>query len=93
MIDGIMSNIISSQLNIDENGQALCGVLQVPHHGSESNWLAWRGTSINSQIYVIPFGLGNRYRHPHTDTIDDLTLSHKHIQLVNQIQDFEYYID
>lgn len=94
MIDNVMAKIIMSQLKlIDEKEKSLCGVLQVPHHGSKPNWLAWKGTAIDSQIYVIPFGLGNRHRHPNTDTIDDLVLSQQHIQLVNQIQNFEYYID
>lgn len=94
MIDNVMAKIILSQLKLtNDKEKSLCGVLQVPHHGSKANWLAWKGTTIDSQIYVIPFGLGNRHRHPNTDTIDDLVLSQQHIQLVNQIQNFEYYID
>lgn len=94
MIDNVMAKIILSQLKlINDKEKSLCGVLQVPHHGSKANWLAWKGTAIDSQIYVIPFGLGNRHRHPDTDTIDDLVLLQQHIQLVNQIQNFEYYID
>ena len=94
MIDNVIAKIILSQLKlINDKEKSLCGVLQVPHHGSKANWLAWKGTAIDSQIYVIPFGLGNRHRHPHTDTTDDLLLSQQHIQLVNQIQKFEYYID
>lgn len=94
MIDNVMAKIILSQLKlINDNKKSLCGVLQVPHHGSKANWLAWKATAIDSQIYVIPFGFGNRHRHPNTYTIDDLVLSQQHIQLVNQIQNFEYYID
>ena len=94
MMDNIMAKIILSQLNLtNDNEKSLCGVLQVPHHGSKANWLAWKRVAIDSQIYVIPFGLGNRHRLPNTDTIDDLVVSHQNIQLVNQIQRFEYYID
>lgn len=94
MIDYIIEKLILSQLKqFEDKKQPLCGVLQIPHHGSKKNWIAWRHTSINSQVYVIPFGLGNRHRHPHPDTIENLISTKQSIQFVNQIQNFEYYID
>ena len=94
MMDNVMENIILSQLkNEGLNDQVLFGVLQVPHHGAKDNWLALKKTSIASEVYVIPFGLGNRHKHPNTTTIDDLVYDKKNIQFVNQIQSFEYYID
>lgn len=80
-------------LQFRDKNQPLFGVLQIPHHGSEENWIAWRQTSINSQVYVIPFGFGNRHRHPHPDTIENFISTKQSIQFVNQIQNFEYYID
>ena len=94
MVDNTMKKLILSQLNSTNSSlKSSCGVLQVPHHGSKNNWNAWSNISINSQLYVISFGLGNRHKHPHPDTIDDIILSKKQPYLVNQIQDFEYYID
>jgi len=94
MVDNIMGKIILSQLKqFAAECRLPCGVLQVPHHGSEHNWKAWRNTSIDSQVYVIPFGLGNKDKHPHSNTVDSLISMGGSIHLVNQIQDFEYYID
>lgn len=69
-----------------------CGILQVPHHGSYQNWNAWKKLRIKSNVYVIPFGLGNSYGHPHANTIEEITATTSRVQLVNQTQDFEYYI-
>ena len=94
LIDNTMENLILSNMNqTGSSSHEICGVLQVPHHGSKDNWIAWSKTSIDSQVHVISFGLGNNHRHPHSDTIEKLISSQKNIQLVNQIQDFIYYID
>lgn len=68
-------------------------VLQVPHHGSKANWKALRKCKIKSKIYLIPFGYGNRYRHPNINVIDDLILNKEEFYCVTQNQGFFYYID
>lgn len=94
MLDNIMENLILSYINQTRNdSHGVCGVLQVPYHGSKDNWIAWSKTSIDSQVQVISFGLDNNHRHPHPDTIEKLISSKKNIQLVNQMQEFIYYID
>lgn len=94
LIDDKMETFILSNINqIGDASDGVCGVLQIPHHGSKDNWIAWSKTAIDSQIHVISFGLGNNHWHPHPDTIEKLVSSKKNIQLVNQMQDFIYYID
>lgn len=94
MIDQYMEMIIIPQLRMyKDEALSLCGILQVPHHGSKDNWIAWKHTSITSEVCVISFGLGNRHRHPHPETIYDLICSKQSAQFVNQTQGFEYYID
>lgn len=92
MVDAKMGKLICSHLEL-RNGIFKCGVLQAPHHGSKDNWKAWKKLSIPSEVYVIPFGMGNKHKLPHADTIDDLLPKCRCTQLVNQMQEFEYYID
>jgi hypothetical protein len=93
-VDTATKNIILSTLKqLDDRSKLVCGVLQVPHHGSKYNWQAWKKTSIDSRLNVISSGLGNSYGHPSSFTVGDLISHDKAIQLVNQMQSFEYYID
>ena len=68
-----------------------CGILQVPHHGAKDNWIEWNKINVLSETYVIPFGLGNSHKHPHSNTIEDL--KNKNTKLVHQMNGFTYYID
>ena len=81
-----------------------CDYLQVPHHGSDKNWRAWeKYMDIIAQDYVISYGWGNGYKHPHFYTMDSINkkLIEKympnqildHIHLVNQTHWWEYSID
>ena len=68
-------------------------VLQVPHHGAEENWKAFCQHNINSEIYVIPFGYGNNYKHPSKEVINYLIRNDKELYCATQNQGFVYYID
>lgn len=68
-------------------------VLQVPHHDSKANWKALRKCKIKSKIYLIPFGYGNRYRHPNINEIYDLIFNKEEFYCVTKNQGFFYYID
>lgn len=69
-------------------------VFQVPHHGSKYNWhsLTIDYKYIFNQ-YVIPFGLGNKYHHPHKEVINELSiLKTAAVSMVTEITAFQYYI-
>ena len=68
-------------------------VLQVPHHGALANWTALSKYSINSKIYIIPFGYGNKYGHPAIKVIDDLLAKNYEFHCAAQNQGFVYHID
>ncbi len=68
-------------------------VLQIPHHGSISNWDAFRKHSINSEIYVISFGHGNRYGHPNIKVIGDLICNNNEYYFATQNNGFAYVIN
>ncbi len=88
MLNDALKQIILSQMCMPLGSG--CGVLQVPHHGAKDSWNAWG--FIDSEVCVIPFGLGNRYGHPHAQTIENILKTENTIRLVTQIQDFIYYI-
>ena len=88
MLNDALKQIILSQMCVPLGSG--CGVLQVPHHGAKDSWNAWG--FIDSEVCVIPFGLGNRYGHPHAQTIENILKTENTIRLVTQIQDFIYYI-
>ena len=67
-------------------------VLQIPHHGAKKNWKSLQKTQIRSKCYIISFGLGNQYYHPNPEVISDFSKEDKKLYLVNQINDFDYYI-
>lgn len=68
-------------------------VLQVPHHGSKDNWKKLNLPKLLSTKMVIPFGLGNKYHHPNTETINSiLEYKNSDLILVNQTAGYEYII-
>lgn len=67
-------------------------IMQVPHHGSLANWNAVCKYSIVSDIYIIPFGYGNHYGHPHVRVIDDLMSKLNEFYCVTQKQGYIYCI-
>lgn len=67
-------------------------VLQVPHHGSKTNWNSMRQNNINGIINVIPFGLGNKYGHPNSNVINNMIDCDKLVTCVTQWKGFDYYI-
>lgn len=68
------------------------GFLQVPHHGAKDEWIALQNTSIKASTYIIPFGLGNTYEHPHSHVIDDMEMQKLDYSCVTQRKGFLYYI-
>lgn len=91
IVDNYMGMLIKNHLRQFDENYKRCGVLQVPHHGEKDNWIEWNKINILSEIYVISFGLGNRHKHPHSNTIQDL--KNKKTKLVHQMEGFAYYID
>lgn len=66
--DKDMAGKITSLLDVGQ-----LHVLQIPHHGSKSNWLSLKNNGLAGKaIYVVPFGYGNKYGHPNRDVIMDL---------------------
>lgn len=83
-----MSSLILDALNHNDNF-----ILQVPHHGSWDNWETIIRNNITAKVYVIPFGYGNKPRHPNAKTIDDMMKNDKEFYCVTQSDNFIYYID
>lgn len=88
MIDKMITNAILRVLNKKE-----LFLLQVPHHGAMENWQVIDDTKILADVYVIPFGYGNRHKHPSTTTIDDLTKKKREFYCVTQAERFKYFIN
>lgn len=70
-------------------------IMQVPHHGSKNNYVQISGLFADFNYYVISFGLGNKYNHPNSETIDCILNSNKRAMIyeVNQLTGLYYYID
>lgn len=70
-------------------------IFQVPHHGSKKNWDSLtKSYKFIFNHYVIPFGLNNKYNHPHKDVITELsTCKVKGVSIVTELSLFEYYIE
>lgn len=68
-------------------------VIQIPHHGSYDNW-----NSISYKIksdtcyFIVPYGFGNKHRHPNGQTIAELnTIADDiYIKHVTQVKGFSY---
>lgn len=67
------------------------GIIQVPHHGSYSNWDKLnKNLSRTNTVYLIPCGTKNRYRHPSKKTIAEL--NGYDYQKVTEIIGYTYWI-
>lgn len=86
------NNTIANELKTYIQNRKL-SVLQIPHHGSKENWKSFYRHKINSQLYVIPFGYGNKHKHPNIEVINDLMGNNEEFYCVTQTQGFVYYID
>lgn len=82
-IDKNIKNILNYK-NID--------VAQIPHHGSKANWQKMQKCNLYVSNYVVPFGLGNRYKHPSSEVVDYLISNNKALYCVNQLNGFYYYL-
>lgn len=91
LVDNNIGMLIKNYLKQGNENYKRCGILQVPHHGAKDNWIEWNKINVLSETYVIPFGLGNSHKHPHSNTIEDL--KNKNTKLVHQMNGFTYYID
>jgi beta-lactamase superfamily II metal-dependent hydrolase len=91
LFDAEMLNRINDELAKHND---VFSIFQIPHHGSKKNWDSL--TSSHKFIfnhYVIPFGLGNKYHHPHKDVINELsTIKTNAVSLVTELNPFIYYI-
>ena len=67
-------------------------LLQIPHHGSEDNWRSVFKNKISANVYVLPFGYGNKHKLPSTSTIDDLMYYHFEYYNATQDSNFVYFI-
>lgn len=71
-------------------GTALDNVFSglVPHHGSGRNFSKELFEGVDScGVWVVSFGLGNRYKHPHVDVVDFfIDQKNKELIPVNQLQ-------
>ncbi len=90
--DAMLDSVITSKIN-HIKGERENLILQIPHHGSKDNWDAILKNNIESNIYIIPFGYGNRHKHPSSYTIDSLIDDRKEFYCVNQKDKYLYFID
>jgi len=67
-------------------------LLQIPHHGSKDNWQSVTKNGISANVYVLPFGYGNKHKLPSTFTIDDLMDNHCEYYNATQDSNFIYFI-
>jgi hypothetical protein len=65
-------------------------ILQAPHHGARDNWKLLNKIKFLFDIYIIPFGYGNRHKHPYYRILDELLIEKKCIHSVTQIDWFSY---
>lgn len=77
---------------INDQFDEAIGVLQIPHHGSWRNYNFMKSESIDAEIYVASYGLGNIYKHPSNRTIGDLHKHNKKYYSSNQFEIFDYCI-
>lgn len=66
---------------VDDYGQV--GTIQVPHHGSKSNWRKDFLTN-NSKLSVISSGSSNRYHHPNYWVIDEINHAGVEVKVVSE---------
>lgn len=76
-------------LVVEKVQEYMMGAIQVPHHGSRNGWfkttLANISSSLSRTIFFMSYGIGNKYRHPHKETITELTGSNCYVLLVNEL--------
>lgn len=67
-------------------------VFQIPHHGAKGNWIkSWNnGIVCASNVYVISFGYGNQYKHPHSQVIDWIAQYNKELSFATQLERYQY---
>lgn len=78
----------TDELIILKNNKNNPYILQYPHHGSSSNIMENFTCGVD-KLNVISFGLGNQFRHPNYECVDNLN----NVILVNQKCGFRYTID
>ncbi|MCH5301059.1 MAG: MBL fold metallo-hydrolase [Ruminococcus sp.] len=84
-------NIISIVTNELNNNTAF--ITQVPHHGAKTEWYRFEKGKFNTLQYVIPYGLGNTYRHPNKETVDEILSKGSKLISVTQNEGYIYWID
>ena len=91
--DAEFDDYMKNQINkyFDFNSSSI-SILQVPHHGSKTNWKDLKKINVKTDVYVISYGLGNTYHHPGKTVVNDIIDSEKKLISVNQTSYAEYYI-
>jgi len=87
-VDEELANAIKASLNNQD-----VGVLQIPHHGSHNNYEKLDSEGIHAEVYIAPYGLGNSYKHPSPETIEDLCVKGRTFYSANQYDFFDYIIE
>jgi len=68
-------------------------ILQIPHHGSRTNWNKLAKYKLYFNDYVISFGLGNKYCHPSQCIVNELgVVKINSLSLVTQLNSFSYFV-
>lgn len=86
-MDRSMQRIIKSKLP-----NKAVAVLQIPHHGARNNWIALKRNWIKSELFVVSFGIGNKYGHPNCEIISEIAFGKLPVVFVTQLNSFEYRI-
>ena len=92
MMDKQMQATLQQQYN-----ETLEGILQIPHHGSWYNYIGSKRNVLPQlwqcfDLQVISYGLGNKYHHPHSRTVDDILSKNKQLLSATQNLGVYYYI-
>lgn len=90
--DASFDNSIISSINGHINNAELF-VVQIPHHGAKIEWNRFDKAGYTPEQYVVSFCLGNRYHHPHKETVDNILASNIVLNCVTQAEDYIYLID
>ena len=58
-----------------KNGELDCDILKAGHHGSSTSTTQEFFDAVSPEVVLISCGIGNKYGHPHKETMDKFTLA------------------
>ena len=76
---------------IDKYPLGVSGIVQVPHHGAKKEWDIFNSFFPEFDIYVVTYGVENKYGHPSFFIRKDL--AKKNFVEVTEFKGFSYWID